>query len=127
MDIKDIKDAAVYFSFTSRDGEEYAYLYLIINRKFYWIEENYNVAEPLSQDLWDSYMESYQSGEYECEEMEEYNLDSYDSLDAFLEEFGKNKKETIVEEGDPGYLSENGEYVTSVFVGQEKVCETVIS
>ena len=125
MDIKDIKNALVYFSFTSKDGEKYAYVYLIFNRKFYWIDENYNVAQPLSQDTWNSYVEGCQQGDYD--EME-YDLDSYDSLDEFLEEFGNGKKEGVIEEGYeyPEYLSENGEYVISVFVGAEKVCEKVI-
>ena len=125
MDIKVIKNAAVYFSFTSQDGTEYAYLYMIVNRKFYWIDENYNVAEPLSQETWDSYIEECSNGDYD----EQYDLDSYDSLDELLEEFGNEKKEGVEEEGNeyPEYLSENGEYVISVFLGAEKVCEKVIS
>lgn len=58
MDIKDLQNAVVYFSFTSKDGGEYAYLYMIVNHKFYWIDENYNVAEPLSQDTIDSFIQS---------------------------------------------------------------------
>ena len=125
MDIKDIKNAVVYFSFTSKDGADYAYLYMIVNRKFYWIDETYNVAEPLSQDLWDSYVEDCSNGDYD----EQYDLDSYDSLDELLQEFGNEKKEGVEEEGCecPELLSKNGEYVITVFVGEEKVCEKVIS
>ena len=91
MDIKDLQNAVVYFSFTSKDGGEYAYLYMIVNHKFYWIDENYNVAEPLSQDTIDSFIQSIENGEYD----EQYDLDSYDSIDVFWEEFGNEKKELV--------------------------------
>ena len=73
----------------------------------------------------DSYIEECSNGNYD----EQYDLDSYDSLDELLEEFGKDKMEGVEEEGSeyPEYLSENGEYVISVFVGKEKVCEKVIN
>ena len=124
MDIKDLQNAVVYFSFTSKDGGEYAYLYMIVNHKFYWIDENYNVAEPLSQDNIDSYIQNIENDEYD----EQYDLDSYDSIDVFLEEFGNEKKELVEEEAFeyPDYPSENGEYVITVFVGEDKVCEKVI-
>ena len=106
------------------DGGDYAYLYMIVNHKFYWIDENYNVAEPQSQDFIDSYIQNIENGEYD----EQYDLDSYDSIDDFLEEFGNEKKELVEEEGNeyPEYLPENGEYVISIFVGDEKVYEKVI-
>ena len=124
MDIKDLQNAVVYFSFTSKDGGEYAYLYMIVNHKFYWFDENYNVAEPLSQDDIDSYIQNIENDEYD----EQYDLDSYDSIDDFLEEFGNEKKELVEEEAFecPDYPSENGEYVITVFVGEDKVCEKVI-
>ena len=122
MDIKDLQNAVVYFSFTSKDGGEYAYLYMIVNHKFYWIDENYAPAQPLSQDVIDSFQN------IEDEYDEQYDLDSYDSIDDFLEEFGNDKKELVEEEAFeyPEYLSENGEYVITVFVGEDKVCEKVI-
>ena len=124
MDIKDLQNALVYFSFTSRDGGDYAYIYMIYNHKFYWIDENYNVVEPQSQDFIDSCIQSIENGEYD----EQYDLDSYNSIDDFLEEFVNEKKELVEEEGNesPEYLSENGEYVITVFVGEEKVYEKVI-
>ena len=124
MDIKDLQNAVVYFSFTSKDGGEYAYLYMIVNHKFYWIDENYNVAEPLSQDDIDSYIQNIENDEYD----EQYDLDSYDSIDDFLEEFGNEKKELVEEEANdcPDYVSENGEYVITIFVGDEEVYEKVI-
>ena len=124
MDIKDLQNAVVYFSFTSMDGSDYAYLYMIVNHKFYWIDENYNVAEPQSQDFIDSYIQNIENGEYD----EQYDLDSYDSINDFLEEFGNEKKELVEEEANdcPDYPSVNGEYVITVFVGEEKVCEKVI-
>ena len=124
MDIKDLQNAVVYFSFTSKDGGEYAYLYMIVNHKFYWIDENYNVAEPLSQDDIDSYIQNIENDEYD----EQYDLDSYDSIDDFLEEFGNEKKELVEEEANdcPDYASENGEYVITIFVGADQVCEKVI-
>jgi len=127
MNIKDLENAVVYFSFTSREGGEYAYLFLIVNHKFYWIDENYNNAVPQTQDFIDSYTENIENGDYE----EQYDLDSYDSLDAFLEEFGNDRKDVV--EGDCecdgcwDYASANGEYVISVFVGNEKVYEKIIS
>lgn len=124
MDIKDLQNAVVYFSFTSMDGGDYAYLYMIVNHKFYWIDENYSVAEPQSQDFIDSYIQNIENGEYD----EQYDLDSYDSIDDFLEEFGNEKKEMVEEEANdcPDYASENGEYVITIFVGDEKVYEKVI-
>jgi len=46
----------------------------------------------------------------------------------YLEEFGNEKKELVEEEAFecPDYPSENGEYVITVFVGEDKVCEKVI-
>ena len=38
---------------------------MIVNHKFYWIDENYNVAEPLSQDTIDSFIQSIENGEYD--------------------------------------------------------------
>ena len=124
MDIKDLQNAVVYFSFTSMDGGDYAYLYMIVNHKFYWIDENYNVAEPQSQDFIDSYIQNIENGEYD----EQYDLDSYDSINDFLEEFGNEKKELVEEEANdcPDYVSENGEYVITIFVGDEEVYEKVI-
>ena len=124
MKIKDFQNAVVYFSFTSMEGSNYAYLYMIVNHKFYWIDENYEVAEPLSQDTIDSFIKSIENDEYD----EQYDLDSYDSIDDFLEEFGNEKKELVEEEAFecPDYPSENGEYVITVFVGEDKVCEKVI-
>ena len=124
MDIKDLQNGVVYFSFTSGDGSEYAYLYLIVNHKFYWIDENYEVAEPKSQEEIDSFIKSINKGEYE----EQYDLDTYDSIDDFLEEFGNEKKELVEEEAYecPEYSSENGEYVVTLFVGEDKGCEKVI-
>ena len=48
--------------------------------------------------------------------------------DDFLEEFGNERKELVEEEAFecPEYLPENGEYVITVFVGEDKVCEKVI-
>ena len=124
MDIKGLQNAVVYFSFTSMDGGDYAYLYMIVNHKFYWIDENYNVAEPQSQDFIDSYIQNIENGEYD----EQYDLDSYDSINDFLEEFGNEKKELVEEEANdcPDYVSENGEYVITIFVGDEEVYEKVI-
>lgn len=124
MDIKDLQNAVVYFSFTSMDGSDYAYLYMIVNHKFYWIDENDEVAEPLSQDSIDLHIQSIENGGYD----EQYDLDSYDSIDDFLEEFGNEKTELVNEEAFeyPVYPSENGEYVITVFVGEDKVCEKVI-
>ena len=124
MDIKGLQNAVVYFSFTSMDGGDYAYLYIIVNHKFYWIDENYNVAEPQSQDFIDSYIQNIENGEYD----EQYDLDSYDSINDFLEEFGNEKKELVEEEANdcPDYVSENGEYVITIFVGDEEVYEKVI-
>ena len=65
MDIKDLQNAVVYYSFTSMDGSDYAYLYMIVNHKFYWIDENDEVAEPLSQDTIDSFIQSIENGEYD--------------------------------------------------------------
>jgi hypothetical protein len=119
MDIKDLQNAVVYFSFTSKDGGEYAYLYMIVNHKFYWIDENYNVAEPLSQDDIDSYIQNIENDEYD----EQYDLDSYDSIDDFLEEFGHDKEELVNEEAFeyPDYPSIIVEYVITDFVGEDKV------
>ena len=70
------------------------------------------------------FIQSIENGEYD----EQYDLDSYDSIDVFLEEFGNEKKELVKEEAFecPEYPSENGKYVITVFVGEDKVCEKVI-
>ena len=94
----------------------------MVNRKFYWVDENYNVAEPIDEKLMNSYIQGCERGDYE--EWDE-TLDSYDSIEEFLEAVGEAKKEVVEDEGE--CMSENGEYTVTMFVGDKKVCEKVVS
>lgn len=118
----DNKDAVVYVSYTSEEGDNCAYLFIVVNRKFYWVDENYNVAEPIDEKLMNSYIQGCERGDYE--EWDE-TLDSYDSIEEFLEAVGEAKKEVVEDEGE--CMSENGEYTVTMFVGDKKVCEKVVS
>jgi len=116
-----INNAAVYVSYTSEEGEDCAYLYIVSDRKLYWVDENYNIAEPLEEKLMNSYIEDCKRGDYE--EWDE-TIDAYDSIEDFLEAVGEAKKEAVEDEGE--CMSENGEYVVTLFVGDKKVCEKVV-
>lgn len=116
-----INNAAVYVSYTSEEGEDCAYLYIVSDRKLYWVDENYNIAEPLEEKLMNSYIEDCERGDYE--EWDE-TIDAYDSIEDFLEAVGEAKKEAVEDEGE--CMSENGKYVVTLFVGDKKVCEKVV-
>ena len=125
MDIQDLKDGIVYVSFTSREGSDYAYLYVLLNRTLYWVDENNNEASPMSQASFDDYAN-------EIDNYEEWDsLDSFGTLDDFLEAVGNAKKESVEGdcecEGDWSYASENDEYLVTLFVGDEKVMEKIVS
>ena len=114
-----LKKAVVYFSFTSGDGAEYAYGYLICNRKLYWVDENWVVPEPASEADFDCYCKG---SDYVDE------LDSYSDFDEFLEKIIEKKLDSMeVEVGQyPEFASEDGKYTLSVFVGDKMVYEKVI-
>ena len=125
MDIKDLKDGIIYVSFTSRDDTKNAYLYILHDRNLYWVDENNNEASPISQASFDDYAN-------EIDNYEEWDsLDSFGTLDDFLEAVGNAKKEVVEGDcecdGDWSYLSENGEYVVTLFVGEEKIMEKIVS
>lgn len=125
MDFNDLKNGVVYVSFTSREGSDYAYLYVLLNRTLYWVDENNDEASPISQASFDDYAN-------EIDNYEEWDsLDSFGTLDDFLEAVGNAKKEVVEGDcecdGDWGYLSENGEYVVTLFVDEEKIMEKIVS
>ena len=114
-----LNKAVVYFSFTSEEGPEYAYGYLICNRKLYWVDENWVVPEPASEADFAAYCKD---SDYVDE------LDSYSDFDEFLEKLGEKKLDSMeVEVGQyPEFASEDGKYTLSVFVGDKMVYEKVI-
>ena len=114
-----LKKAVVYFSFTTGDGAEYAYAYIICNRKLYWVDENWDVPGPVTEEDFDSYCNG---SDYEDE------LDSYSDFDEFLEKLGEKKLDSMeVEVWDfPEFASEDGKYTLSVYVGDKMVYEKVI-
>ncbi len=116
-----LKNAAVYFSFTSEEGPEYAYGYLICNRKLYWVDENWDVPGPADEADFDAY-NCYNNPDYVDE------LDSYSDFDEFLEKLGEKKLDSMeVEVGQyPEFASEDGKYTLSVYVGDKMVYEKVI-
>ncbi|MEE0921722.1 MAG: hypothetical protein U0L47_04430 [Paludibacteraceae bacterium] len=116
-----LKKAVVYFSFTSEEGPEYAYAYLICNRKLYWVDENWDVPEPVDEEVFDAY-NCYNNPDYVDE------LDSYSDFDEFLEKLGEKKLDSMeVEVGQyPEFASEDGKYTLSVYVGDKMVYEKVI-
>ena len=126
MDIKDLKDGIIYVSFTSRDDTKNAYLYILHDRNLYWVDEQYEIVAPKSQEFYDDYVNDL--GNYD---KWDDSLDSYNSIDEFLEDVGNSKKECVEGDcecdGDWSYLSENGEYVVTLFVGDEKVLEKIVS
>ena len=114
-----LNKAVVYFSFTSEEGPEYAYGYLICNRKLYWVDENWDVPQPASEKDFDVY----------CKDSDYVDdLDSYSDFDEFLEKLGEKKLDSMeVEVGQyPEFASEDGKYTLSVFVGDKMVYEKVI-
>lgn len=114
-----LKKAIVYFSFTSEDGGEHAYPSLICNRKLYRLRENWEVPEPVDEDVFDVYCND---SDYEDE------LDSYSDFDEFLEKL--IEKELYSVEVSfwqfPDCASEDGKYTLSVYVGDKMVYEKVI-
>lgn len=126
MDLKDIKDAVIYFSFTSKEDCNYAYLYLIVNGVFYFIDENYNEAEPVSESTLAGYIREIENDSYETV----YDLEDYETLEDLLKAIGQDKKESIEieceEDGCWDYLSKTGEYTVSAFIGQDKIAEVIV-
>ena len=114
-----LKKAVVYFSFTSEDGAEYAYAYLICNRKLYWVDENWDVPGPVTEEDFDCYCNG---SDYEDE------LDSYSDFDEFLEKIIEKKLDSMQVEvwQFPEFANEDGKYTLSVYVGDKMVYKKVI-
>ena len=114
-----LKKAVVYFSSTTGDGAEYAYAYLICNRKLYWVDENWDAPGPVTEEDFDSYCKG---SDYVDE------LDSYSDFDEFLEKIIEKKLDSMQVEvwQFPEFANEDGKYTLSVYVGDKMVYEKVI-
>ena len=115
-----LKNAVVYFSSTTGDGAEYAYAYLICNRKLYWVDENWDVpGGPVTEEDFDSYCKG---SDYVDE------LDSYSDFDEFVEKIIEKKLDSMQVEvwQFPEFANEDGKYTLSVYVGDKMVYEKVI-
>ena len=128
MDIKDLKDGIIYMCYTSTENEESAILFPFFNRVIYDYRLDFHEIKPICE----ANLETLRD---ECEDLyyeNDHELDSYDSIDAFLEEFAKDQMEQWEEEygeDDEDMLSINGEYKFSLLVGEEMsetVCEKVV-
>ena len=126
MNIKDLKDGLIYMCYTSTENEKCAILFPFFDRVIYDYRIDYHEAAPLPSEG------NIEALREECEDLyyeNDHDLDSYDSIDAFLEEFAKDQMEQWEEEygeDDEDMLSINGEYKFILFVGEDIVCEKVI-
>ena len=128
MEIKELKDGLIYMCYTSTENEKCAILFPFFNRVIYDYRLDFHEIKPICE----ANLETLRD---ECEELyyeNDHELDSYDSIDAFLEEFAKDQMEQWEEEfgeDDEDVLSINGEYKFSLLVGEEMsetVCEKVV-
>ena len=114
--------------YTSTENEQCAILFPFFDRVIYDYRLDFHEIKPICE----ANLETLRD---ECEDLyyeNDHDLDSYDSIDAFLEEFAKDQMEQWEEEygeDDEDVLSINGEYKFSLLVGEEMsdiVCEKVV-
>lgn len=112
--------------YTSTENEKCAILFPFFDRVIYDYRIDYHEVGPLPSEG------NVEALREECEDLyyeNDHDLDSYDSIDAFLEEFAKDQMEQWEEEygeDDEDMLSINGEYKFILFVGEDIVCEKVV-
>ena len=128
MDIEKLKDGLIFMHYTNIDDEKCAILFPIFDRVIYDCKVDYEEIRPLEKDEMKNLRE-------ECEELwyeNEHDLDSYDSIDAFLEEFGRDEVGKVESADDAivtfncGKKSKNDKYTFSLLVGKKVVCKKVI-
>ena len=128
MDIKKLKDGLIFMHYTNIDGEKCAILFPIFDRVIYDYKVDYEEIRPLTKDETEDLRE-------DCEELwfeNEHDLDSYDSIDAFLEDFGRDEVGKVESAVDAivtfncGKKSQNDKFTFSLLVGKKVVCKKVI-
>lgn len=121
MELNDIKRALLFLSYKSCEESDYAFLFLIDKNKLYATNENYNTPEIPSCDYFEE-LDDFEcwteniSKEYQSfKQLSESLVDDF--TDARLEEF----------EGDRSALAIDSKYTVTVFVGNEKVYEEIVT
>jgi hypothetical protein len=121
VELSDIKRAHLFLSFKSYEGDDYAYLFLIDDNKFYATDENLNTPEIPSIDYFEDL------DDYDC--WTENLSDEYQSFKQLSESLVNDFVEARLDEydGDSSVLAINNKYTVTIFVDKEKVYEETIT